>query len=129
LSSSAGNTVGQANRGTHDFEVSDDSHAGPPRRLGDIAHARSGDKGIHANIGVIARRREDYPRLLREVTPERVAAYFGISDAGRATRYELPNLDAVNLVVRGILANPLRADPQGKALAQVLLQMPLTETQ
>ncbi len=99
----------------------------PPRRLGDIAYARSGDKGINANIGLIARRREDFPRLLREVTAERVAAYFGLSDAGRVTRYELPNLDAINLVVRGILANPLRVDAQGKALAQVLLEMPLQE--
>ena len=52
--------------------------SGPPRRLGDIAYGRSGDKGINANIGLIARRREDFPRLLREVTAERVAAYFGI---------------------------------------------------
>ena len=101
--------------------------ARPPRRLRDIAYGRSGDKGINANIGLIARRREDFPRLLREVTAERVAAYFGPSEAGLVTRYELPNLDAINMVVRGILANPLRVDAQGKALAQVLLEMPLQE--
>ena len=103
------------------------AHDRPPRRLRDIAYGRSGDKGINANIGLIARRREDFPRLLREVTAERVAAYFGPSEAGLVTRYELPNLDAINMVVRGILANPLRVDAQGKALAQVLLEMPLQE--
>jgi hypothetical protein len=94
-------------------------------RLGDIAYARSGDKGIHANIGVIARRPDDFTRLCGEVTAARVAAYFGIADAGRVGRYELANLSALNLVIHGILASPLRADAQGKALAQVLLEMPL----
>jgi hypothetical protein len=93
-------------------------------RLGDIAYARSGDKGIHANIGVLARRPEDFARLCREVTADRVAAYFGLADAGRVTRYVLPNLGAINLVLHGILANPLRTDVQGKALGQVLLEMP-----
>jgi hypothetical protein len=102
--------------------------AQPPQRLGDIAYGRSGDKGINANIGLVARRREDFSRLLREVTPECVASYFGLPRASLVTRYELPNLDAVNLIVRGILANPLRVDAQGKALAQVLLEMPLEET-
>lgn len=101
---------------------------GKPKRLGDIAYARSGDKGIHANIGVIARRPEDFARVCRDVTAERVAAYFQIADAGRISRFELPNLAAVNLVIHGILANPLRADAQGKALGQVLLEMPLEET-
>jgi hypothetical protein len=96
-----------------------------PQRLCDIAHARSGDKGIHANIGVIVRRPGDYPRLCRELTAPRVAAYLGLSDETRIARYELPSLGAVNLVIRAILANPLRADAQGKALAQVLLDMPL----
>ncbi len=100
----------------------------PPRRLGDIAYARSGDKGINANIGLIARRPEDFPLLLREATAERVAAYLGISDPGRVSRYELPNLAAMNFVIRGILADPLRVDAQGKALGQVLLEMPLQET-
>jgi hypothetical protein len=93
--------------------------------LGDIAYARSGDKGIHANIGVLARRPEDFPRLCREVTSQRVAAYLGLADAGRVIRYVLPNLSALNLVLQGILANPLRIDAQGKALGQVLLEMPL----
>jgi len=96
-----------------------------PARLRDIAYARSGDKGIHANIGVIARRGEDFPRLCREVTPQRVAAYFGLNDSQRVLRYELPNLGALNLVLEAVLADPLRADAQGKALGQILLEMPL----
>ena len=96
-----------------------------PKRLSDIAYARSGDKGIHANIGVLARRPEDFPRLCRELTPQRLASYFGIGDPGRVLRYELPNLAALNFVIRGILANPLRVDAQGKALGQILLEMPL----
>lgn len=95
--------------------------------LGDIATARSGDKGIHANIGVIARQVEDFERLLREATVERVAAHFGIDDVSRVQRYELPNLRALNFVIRGILANSLRVDAQGKTLGQVLLMMPLDD--
>jgi hypothetical protein len=98
-----------------------------PRWLGDIATARSGDKGIHANIGVIARRPQDFTRLCREVTAQRVASFLGLADASRVVRYELPNLAALNLVIHGILANPLRVDAQGKALGQVLLEMPLEE--
>ena len=56
------------------------------RCLGDLAFARSGDKGIHANIGIIARRPDDYQRLCREVTPQRVAAFFGIADFSRVVR-------------------------------------------
>ena len=97
----------------------------PPARLSDIAYARSGDKGIHANIGVIARRPEEFPRLCREVTAQRVTEYFGLTGAERVIRYELPNLAALNLVLERILANPLRVDAQGKALGQVLLEMPL----
>ena len=94
-------------------------------RLGDIAFARSGDKGIHANVGVIARRPEDFSRICREATVERVATHFGIADVQRVIRYEMPNLGAVNFVLHGILANPLRVDAQGKTLGQVLLDMPL----
>ena len=92
-----------------------------------MAYARSGDKGTNANIGVIARSPADYARLCRDVTADRVAAYFSIEDAHRVVRYEVPNLAALNFVIHGILSNPLRADVQGKALAQVLLQMPLEE--
>ena len=97
-------------------------------RLNGIAFARSGDKGIHANVGVIARRPEDFSLLCREATVERVAAHFGIEDVRRVLRYEMPNLGAVNFVLHGILANPLRVDAQGKTLGQVLLDMPLDST-
>lgn len=97
----------------------------PTRRLMDIALARSGDKGIHANVGLIARRPEDYGRICREATVERVAAHFGIDDVGRVKRYELPNLAALNFIVHGILDNSLRVDAQGKTLGQVLLEMRL----
>ena len=94
-------------------------------QLSDIATARSGDKGINANIGVIARRAEDYERLCHELTAERVAAYFGLSDVGRVQRFELPNLLALNFILHGVLANSLRVDAQGKTLGQALLLMPL----
>ena len=70
---------------------------------------------------------DDFPRLCREVTAERVAAYFGIADSSRVVRYEVPNLNALNFVIHGILASPLRVDAQGKALGQALLEMPLEE--
>ncbi len=97
----------------------------PTGRLIDIAHARSGDKGQHANIGVIARDPQAYQRLRHEVTVERVALHLGVTDAGRVRRFELPNLGALNFVIAGILENPLRHDAQGKALGQFLLQMPI----
>lgn len=98
-----------------------------PQTLADLAFARSGDKGIDANIGLIARRQADFARLCREATAERVAAHLGIDDSRRVVRYEVPYLAAVNFVIHGILASPLRIDAQGKALGQVLLQMPLKE--
>jgi hypothetical protein len=65
--------------------------------------------------------------LCREVTAERVASFFGIADASRVVRYEMPNLSALNFVIHGILASPIRVDSQGKALGQVILEMPLEE--
>jgi hypothetical protein len=103
---------------TRDLEVSTGT-------LIDIALARSGDKGISANIGVIARNPGDYERLCDEVTVDRVATHLGIDDPGRVTRYEVPNIGALNLIVRGILSNSLRVDAQGKTLGQVLLELPL----
>lgn len=94
------------------------------QRLADIAYARSGDKGINANIGVIVRELKDYDILYHELTANRVAEYLRVEPA-RVTRYELPNLAAFNFIVRGILSNPLRLDAQGKTLGQVLLNLPL----
>ena len=67
--------------------------------LSQIAHARSGDKGDVSNVGVIALLPEYYPVLLREVTAERVKAHFGALVKGAVTRYELPNLAALNFVM------------------------------
>ncbi|MBI1314828.1 acyclic terpene utilization AtuA family protein [bacterium] len=92
--------------------------------LRDVAFARSGDKGINANVGVLARRPRDFDWLCQELTVARVAEHFGIA-ASRVQRFELPNLAGLNFILQGILENPLRTDAQGKALAQVLLELPL----
>jgi hypothetical protein len=95
--------------------------------LARIAHTRSGDKGDTANIGVIAYRAEDYPKLVREVTAERVKAYFGELVAGDVVRYELPNLGALNFLLHKALGGggtvSLRIDPQGKTFGAALLAM------
>jgi hypothetical protein len=94
-------------------------------KLAQIAHTRSGDKGDMANIGVIAYRQEDYPILVREVTAARVKEYFGEMVQGEVTRYELPNLGALNFLLDGALGGggtvSLRVDAQGKTLGAALL--------
>ena len=95
-----------------------------PSRLGDLAYARSGDKGTGANIGVVARTPENYDLLLAHLTAERVGEFFASMGVLEVIRYELPNLHALNFVVKGILSRPLRVDAQGKALGQALLEMP-----
>ena len=96
------------------------------RTLADIALARSGDKGRHANIGVIARDPSGFERLREELSTARVAEFLDIAEADRVRRYELPNLGALNFIVHDILDSRLRVDSQGKALGQQLLQMPLS---
>jgi len=95
--------------------------------LSRLAHARSGDKGDIANIGVIAWSLELYPILLREVTAERVLQFFADRVKGPVERYELPNLGALNFVLRRALGGggtvSLRTDAQGKTLASALLAM------
>lgn len=96
-------------------------------RLGDIAYARSGDKGSGANIGVIAFNEDGYRYLAEYLGADRVAAYFEAMGPGAVQRYELPNLFALNFVLPAILAGGgsrnLRIDAQGKCLGQVLLEM------
>lgn len=93
--------------------------------LSRIAHARSGDKGDTANIGVIAYDPKHYPILVREVTPERVKAHFGELVLGEVERYELPNLGALNFLLHEALGGggtlSLRIDAQGKTLGAGLL--------
>lgn len=96
----------------------------PPRSLYDVAIARSGDKGTSANIGVIARDPAYFPAIVRFLTADRVRTFLKKRGAGRVERFELSNLYALNFVVHDILSNPLRIDPQGKTLGQLLLEMP-----
>ncbi|HSW31078.1 MAG TPA: hypothetical protein VLH75_16455 [Longimicrobiales bacterium] len=92
-----------------------------------LAHARSGDKGDSANIGVIAHEPELYPILVEQVTTERVKAHFGDWVRGGVERYELPNLRALNFVLHGALDGggtvSLRTDAQGKVLSAALLRL------
>ncbi len=96
-------------------------------RLVDIAHARSGDKGDTANVGLIAVRREWYPLLDRHVTRERVAAHFQGMIEGDVVRFELPNLGALNFLLHGALDGggtlSLKTDAQGKVFSTALLRM------
>lgn len=94
-----------------------------------IAYARSGDKGSNSNIGVIAFTEKGYEFLEKYLTAEKVACFFEPIHPKSVIRYELPNLWALNFILNGILdgggTRSLRLDAQGKALAQVLLEMPL----
>ena len=95
--------------------------------LGSIAHTRSGDKGDTSNIGVIAFQPEDYPVILREVTPQSVKQFFGDLVKGEVERFELPNLGAINLLLHEALGGggtvSLRVDAQGKTYGAALLRM------
>lgn len=99
----------------------------PREVLGDIAIARSGDKGTTANIGIISRHSNDYPTLTEWLTAERVAAFLAPIGIQRVERFLLPNLHGMNFLVHGVLSRGLRCDAQGKALGQVLLEMPLDQ--
>jgi hypothetical protein len=94
-----------------------------------IAFGRSGDKGDTSNIGLIARHPALLPVLKEQVTPERVKAYLGHLVQGPVQRYELPGIDAINLVCEQALGGggmaSLRNDSLGKGMAQMLLDMPV----
>lgn len=98
-------------------------------RLLDIAHARSGDKGDTANVGVIALRPEWYPLLARELTVDRVAAHFRGVITGGVQRYDLPNLHALNFLLHGALDGggtlSLKTDAQGKVFSTAMLRLVL----
>jgi len=96
-----------------------------PRRLLDVAFGRSGDKGTGANVGILVRRADDYPRLVAWLTPERVASWFAPLGIATVVAYPVPVLGGINFVVHGALRRGIRNDAQGKALAQALLAMPL----
>jgi hypothetical protein len=101
----------------------------PPDRLLQLrylAHARSGDKGDTANVGLIALEPEYYPVLLKEVTTARVARHFKGMVTG-VERFELPNLNALNFLLHGALDGggtiSLKTDAQGKVYSTALLRM------
>ena len=92
-----------------------------------LAHARSGDKGDTANVGVIAFKDEIYPILVREVTKEKVKQHFGEMVKGEVERFELPNLKALNFLLHESLGGggtlSLMTDAQGKTFSTALLRM------
>jgi hypothetical protein len=92
-----------------------------------LAHARSGDKGDTANVGLIALRDDIYPILVREVTAERVKRHFQGICKGDVERFELPNLGALNFLLHESLGGggtlSLMTDAQGKTFSTALLRM------
>ncbi|MBX7103850.1 MAG: hypothetical protein K1X57_07200 [Gemmataceae bacterium] len=97
--------------------------------LSTIAHGRSGDKGNHANVAVIAYTQAGYRWLLEHLTVERVQRFFAPLGVTRVARFEAGNVLAVTFLLRDVLAGgasrSLRSDTQGKTLALALLQMPI----
>ena len=98
-------------------------------RLVDIAHARSGDKGDTANVGVIALRPEWYPFIAESLTLDRVTDHFRGVISGSVERFELPNLNALNFLLHGALDGggtlSLKTDAQGKVFSTAMLRMVL----
>ncbi|MHB1051054.1 MAG: AtuA-related protein [Bacteroidota bacterium] len=92
-----------------------------------IAHARSGDKGDTGNVGVIARKPEYYPLLVKYLTVERVKEHFTGICLGSVERFELPNIGALNFLLHNSLGGggtrSLKNDAQGKTLSSVMLRM------
>ena len=97
--------------------------------LREIAHARSGDKGNSANVAVFARSPAAYAWLRDHLTAASVETFFKPLGVGTVTRYEVPNLEALNFILPEILAGggsrSLRIDSQGKTLGMALLEMPV----
>ncbi|HJT66235.1 MAG TPA: hypothetical protein VJ749_07265 [Pyrinomonadaceae bacterium] len=96
-------------------------------QLTKLAHARSGDKGDTANVGLIALRDDVYPILVREVTADRVKQHFRGICKGDVERFELPNLGALNFLLHESLGGggtlSLMTDAQGKTFSTALLRM------
>src|SRR5687768_1422240 len=100
-----------------------------PATLSDIAHGRSGDKGDHANVAVLAYTEAGYTWLRQYLTADAVAAYFAPLGPSRVERFEAPNLLGLNFVLYDVLAGGAsrspRIDTQGKTLALALLRLPI----
>ena len=95
--------------------------------LNDIAHGRSGDKGDTSNVCVYARKPEYYKIIEREVTPEKLKAYFGDMVKGEITRYDVPSLNGFNFVMKHALGGgatmSLRLDSLGKSMGSAVMRM------
>ncbi|HKP87231.1 MAG TPA: hypothetical protein VJZ26_14100 [Blastocatellia bacterium] len=96
-------------------------------KLAQIAHARSGDKGDTANVGLIAYKPEYYPILVEQVTAKRVKEHFKGICLGEVERFEIPNLGALNFLLHNSLDGggtlSLKTDAQGKTYSTALLRM------
>ena len=103
--------------------MSQSSHA----LLSTIAHGRSGDKGNHANVAIIAYTPAGFQWLRDNLTAKVVQTYFSALEPSRVDRFEAANLLALNFLLHDVLAGgasgSLRADTQGKTYALTLLQM------
>ena len=99
--------------------------------LADLAYARSGDKGDVANVGVLAKDTASYEEMKRVLTVERIKAHFGGWVEGDVEIYDMPNIEAVMVVLRRALGGgattTLRIDQTGKAMANALLRMPVDD--
>ena len=102
-------------------------------QLTKLAHARSGDKGDTANVGLIALEEKFYPILVREVTAERVKEHFKGICHGEVERFELPNIGALNFLLHESLGGggtlSLMTDAQGKTFSTALLRMDVEVTE
>src|ERR1043166_108913 len=100
--------------------------------LVELAHARSGDKGDTANVGLIALKPEYYPILVKQVTAARVARHFKGMITGLVAGYELHNLHALNFLLHGALDGggtiSLKTDAQGKVFSTALLRLEVEVT-
>src|SRR5690606_14220496 len=94
-----------------------------------LAWGRSGDKGNHANVGIIARQPQFYPLIAEQVTQKRMAGFFAHYLEGKVTRYLLPGFHALNFLLEDVLGGggtaSLRYDPQAKTYAQMFLDLPV----
>jgi hypothetical protein len=97
------------------------------RKLFEIAHARSGDKGDISNLSLIPFDAAHYPILVAQVTAARVAQHFAPLGVTQVERYEMPRVHALNFVLRGALGGgvtvSLRLDAHGKSLSYALLEL------
>jgi len=98
-------------------------------KLVDLAWARSGDKGDISDLGIMAKNEKNYEILKREITPEKIKAFFGDTVRGDVDVYWMDNLMAVKVVMHNALGGgatkTLRWDETGKAMATAILRMPV----